>query len=58
MLDLSYFRNSRSNVQVFTNPGTWVIWQKPRAAKFVNILCIGAGAGGGGSTEEARGAAP
>ena len=48
MLDLRYFQNQNSNVQTFTNAGTWVTWQKPRGAKFVNILCIGAGGGGGG----------
>ena len=49
MLDLSYFQNSGNvNTQTFTNAGSWVTWQKPRGAKFVNIMCIGSGAGGGG----------
>lgn len=49
MLDFSYFQNSGNvNTQTFTNAGTWVTWQKPRGAKFVNILCIGSGGGGGG----------
>ena len=49
MLDLSYFQNSGNvNTQTFTNAGYWVTWVKPRGAKFVNILCIGAGSGGGG----------
>lgn len=49
MLDLSYFQNSGNvNTQTFTNAGTWVTWQKPRGAKFVNILCIGSGGGGAG----------
>ena len=47
MLDLSYFQNNTSNTQVFINEGTWQTWTKPRGAKFVNILCIGAGSGGG-----------
>ena len=47
MLDLSYFQNSTSNVQVFTNAGTWQTWAKPRGAKLVTILCVGAGGGGG-----------
>jgi hypothetical protein len=48
MLDLSYFQNSGNvNTQTFTNAGSWVTWVKPRGAKFVNILCIGAGGGGG-----------
>jgi hypothetical protein len=47
MLDLSYFQNSGNvNTQIFTNAGSWVTWQKPRSAKFVNILCIGSGGGG------------
>ena len=50
MLDLSYFQNSGNvNTQTFTNAGSWVTWQKPRGAKFVNIMCIGSGAGGGGA---------
>lgn len=49
MLDLSYFQNSGNvNTQTFTNAGSWVTWVKPRGAKFVNMLCIGSGAGGGG----------
>lgn len=47
MIDLSYFQNSKTNVQAFVNAGTWQTWIKPRNAKFVNILCIGAGGGGG-----------
>jgi hypothetical protein len=47
MLDLSYFQNSGNvNTQTFTNAGSWVMWVKPRGAKFVNILCIGSGGGG------------
>lgn len=50
MLDLSYFQNSGNvNTQTFTNAGSWVTWQKPRGAKFVNIMCIGSGAGGCGA---------
>ena len=48
MLDLSYFQNSTSNTQTFTNAGYWVTWVKPRGAKYVNIFCMGSGAGGGG----------
>ncbi len=58
MLDLSYFQNKGNvNTQIFTNDGTWQTWQKPRSAKFVNILCIGSGGGGaGGATgSSARG---
>ena len=55
MLDLRYFQNQNSNVQTFTNAGTWVTWQKPRGAKYVNILCIGAGGGGGGGFQVASG---
>jgi hypothetical protein len=49
MLDLSYFQNSGNvNTQTFTNAGSWITWVKPRGAKFVNIFCMGSGAGGGG----------
>jgi len=48
MLDLSYFQTGNSNVQAFySNPGGWQTWIKPRGAKSINILCIGAGGGGG-----------
>lgn len=55
MLDLSYIGNNSLNVQTFTAAGTWVTWNKPRGAKFVNILCIGAGGGGGGGLIAAAG---
>jgi len=49
MLDLSYFQNSGNvNTQTFTNAGYWVTWVKPKGAKFVNVFCMGSGAGGGG----------
>jgi hypothetical protein len=49
MLDLSYFQNSGNvNTQTFTNAGSWVTWVKPRGAKYVNVFCMGSGAGGGG----------
>jgi hypothetical protein len=53
MLDLSYFQNQNSNVQGFFNAGTWQTWVKPRGAKFVNIICQGSGAGGGGGFQSA-----
>lgn len=53
MLDLSYFQNNSSNVQGFFNGGTWQTWLKPRGAKFVNIMCVGSGAGGGGGFQSA-----
>ena len=56
MLDLSYFQNRGNiNTQTFTNAGSWTTWQKPRGAKFVNILCIGSGGGGGGGFQAAAG---
>jgi hypothetical protein len=56
MLDLGYFQNSGNvSTQTFTNAGSWVTWLKPRGAKFVNILCIGAGSGGGGGFLAAAG---
>ena len=49
MLDLSYFQsNSKVDIEVFTNAGSFSTWVKPRGAKVVNILCIGSGSGGGG----------
>jgi hypothetical protein len=52
MLDLAYFRNNNSNVQIFYPAGStsWQTWIKPRGAKFVNILCIGGGGGGGAAS--------
>jgi hypothetical protein len=55
MLDLSYFQNNYSNTQMFTSAGAWQTWVKPRAAKFVNILCLGSGGGGGGGFTAASG---
>ena len=56
MIDLSYFQNTGNvNTQTFTNAGSWATWQKPRGAKFVNILCIGAGGGGGGGFQTGSG---
>ena len=49
MLDFSYI--NKNDIQVFTNPGTWQTWRKPRGAKMIQIFCLGGGGGGcGGST--------
>jgi hypothetical protein len=48
MLDLSYFRNSSLNTQIFQSENTWQTWIKPRGARFITIMLAGAGAGGGG----------
>jgi hypothetical protein len=39
--------NSVRDVQIFTTIGT-TTWTKPTGAKFVYVICIGAGGGGGG----------
>ena len=56
MLDVSYFQNSTSNVQLFQNGDTWQTWVKPRGAKTVNFFVVGAGSGGGGGFLAATGA--
>ena len=49
MLDLSYFQsNSKVDIQVFRNAGTFSTWVKPRGTKVIEIICIGSGSGGGG----------
>jgi hypothetical protein len=55
MIDLSYFQNNNSNVQIFNNGGQWKTWVKPRGAKIVNFIVIGSGAGGGGGFVAAAG---
>jgi hypothetical protein len=36
--------NEVSDVQIFTSNGTWI---KPTGCKFVYVICVGAGGGGG-----------
>ena len=56
ILDLSYFQNTgNTHIQTFANAGSWTTWVKPRGAKFVNILCVGSGAGGGGGAGQTGG---
>ncbi len=49
MVDFFDISNGASNSQVFYTKGgsTFQVWNKPNNCKFVNIFCLGAGAGGG-----------
>ena len=44
------------NLQIFKNAGVWSLWDKPRNATMVQIICVGGGAGGGGGFIGAAGA--
>lgn len=46
MLDINYIANQSNNIRIFTNPGIWQTWTKPKNCKFIWIVCIGSGAGG------------
>ena len=52
MIDIFNLADNALKSQVFypvSSASTqWQTWQKPRGAKFVNILCIGSGGGGCG----------
>jgi hypothetical protein len=50
MIDFFNINNGSSNSQVFYTKGgsDYQIWNKPNNCKFINIFCLGAGAGGGG----------
>ena len=51
MLDLSHVPSSQQYRQIFYAIGgsnSWQTWQKPRGAKMVQIMCVGAGGGGAG----------
>src|SRR5574343_468794 len=47
--------NEGSDVQIFTTTGAGT-WTKPSWAKFVKVVCIGAGGGGGGGGSAAAAA--
>lgn len=49
MLDLFNIPGQQDNVKIFYARGTndWQTWQKPRNCKFIWMMCIGSGAGGG-----------
>jgi hypothetical protein len=47
MLDLSHIPSQQQNTTIFyAQSGSWQTWNKPRNAKFIEIFCLGGGAGG------------
>ena len=50
MLDVFNIPGQQDNVKIFYAAGTtdWQTWTKPRNCKFIWMMCIGAGNGGGG----------
>jgi hypothetical protein len=46
MLDLSHIPSQQQQNYTFYATGNWITWQKPRNAKFIEIFCLGGGAGG------------
>ena len=55
MLDVFNIPGQQDNVKIFYSAGAtaWQTWQKPRNCKFIWIMCIGAGNGGGGMSTSA-----
>tara|TARA_R110000868_G_scaffold3681_2_gene22950 strand:- start:2269 stop:3087 length:819 start_codon:yes stop_codon:yes gene_type:complete len=49
MLDVFNIPGQQDNIKIFYAAGatTWQTWNKPRNCKFIWMMCIGAGAGGG-----------
>jgi hypothetical protein len=47
MLDLSNIPSQQQNTTILYATGNWQAWSKPRNAKFIEIFCLGGGAGGG-----------
>jgi hypothetical protein len=49
MLDIFNIPGQQDNIKIFYNAGAtaWQTWTKPRNCKFIWMMCIGAGAGGG-----------
>ena len=47
MLDLSHIPSQQQQNYTFYATGNWQTWNKPRNAKFIEIFCLGGGAGGG-----------
>jgi hypothetical protein len=49
MLDISHIPATKSDTQIFYTQGAtaWQTWVKPRNSKFIQIFCLGGGAGGG-----------
>jgi hypothetical protein len=51
MLDISHIPSQQKDTQIFyaqSGSNSWQTWQKPRNAKFIQIFCLGSGAGGQG----------
>lgn len=47
MLDLSHLPSQNQQTFTLYATGNWQAWSKPRNAKFIEIFCLGGGAGGG-----------
>jgi hypothetical protein len=49
MLDILHIPGQSDNIWIFESAGTtaWQTWTKPRNCKFIWMMCIGGGAGGG-----------
>jgi len=50
MLDLSNIPSQQLQTYTLYATGNWQTWNKPRNAKFIEIFCVGGGAGGGVAT--------
>lgn len=50
MLDISHIPSQQQSTYIFYATGNWQTFTKPRNAKFIEIFCLGAGAGGGHCT--------
>jgi hypothetical protein len=46
MLDLSHIPSQQQQTFILYATGDWQTWNKPRNAKFIEIFCLGGGAGG------------
>jgi len=49
MLDFSNFPGNQNNTQIFyaqSGSNSWQTWRKPRGAKMIQIMCVGAGGSG------------
>jgi hypothetical protein len=46
MLDIFNIPSNNTTQYFYANSGSWQTWQKPRNAKFIQIFCLGSGAGG------------
>jgi hypothetical protein len=46
MLDLSHISSQQQQTYTLYATGDWQTWSKPRNAKFIEIFCLGGGAGG------------